>query len=181
MVLQTLQNPLVQLLFDRVRQEDSGLWCGTVLLELPDIRATYNFTDCDDWSTDWRPTTLLTVTTGPRTPTSRRGHLCLGKHIIMGRTKEKNLDSTGASGSENYVTATPANPLTDKLDVILKEIQESRLTIEQRLGSITTELAIFKDDHQKLVDRVKQTETLPPSCLDKKTVNVRSSNYKSRW
>ncbi|KAJ1148583.1 hypothetical protein NDU88_001411 [Pleurodeles waltl] len=77
----------------------------------------------------------------------------------MGRTKGKHLESIRASMSENYVPPTLANPPMYKLDVILKEIQESRLAIEQRLGSITTELGTLKDDHRKLVDRVKRTET----------------------
>ncbi|KAJ1171387.1 hypothetical protein NDU88_003250 [Pleurodeles waltl] len=77
----------------------------------------------------------------------------------MGRTKGKHLDSEGASMTENCVPATAMDPPLDKLDVILKEIRESPLAIEQRLGSITTELGILKDDERKLADRVKQTVT----------------------
>ncbi|KAJ1100898.1 hypothetical protein NDU88_005973 [Pleurodeles waltl] len=44
----------------------------------------------------------------------------------------------------------------DKLD-ILQEIKDSRQAIESRLGTITVELNILKDDRTKLSDRLKQT------------------------
>ncbi|KAJ1172050.1 hypothetical protein NDU88_003902 [Pleurodeles waltl] len=53
----------------------------------------------------------------------------------------------------------------DKLNVILQEIRESRVMIEQRLGSTTIELSILKDDQKKITDRLKQTETYVASIL----------------
>ncbi|KAJ1154305.1 hypothetical protein NDU88_007058 [Pleurodeles waltl] len=92
----------------------------------------------------------------------------------MGRTKGKHINNTGALLSENDVPPTPADPPMDKLDVILKDIRVSRLAIEQRLGSITTELSILKDDHRKLVDRVKRRESdvaaLVPGQKDSESV-----------
>ncbi|KAJ1128148.1 hypothetical protein NDU88_006527 [Pleurodeles waltl] len=56
---------------------------------------------------------------------------------IMGGTKGKHSDGTETPASGNHVTATATDTPMDKLDVILQETRESRLAIEQRLGSIT--------------------------------------------
>ncbi|KAJ1204659.1 hypothetical protein NDU88_000099 [Pleurodeles waltl] len=48
---------------------------------------------------------------------------------------------------------------TDKLDVILQEIKDSRQATEKKLGSITIELSVLKDDQKTLSDRMKQTES----------------------
>ncbi|KAJ1218456.1 hypothetical protein NDU88_006036 [Pleurodeles waltl] len=74
----------------------------------------------------------------------RSGTLCVGE--TMGSTKGKHLDGTGTPTPGNYVPATAIDTPMDKLDVILQEIRESWLAIEQRLGSIMTELGILKDD-----------------------------------
>ncbi|KAJ1192062.1 hypothetical protein NDU88_001374 [Pleurodeles waltl] len=49
-------------------------------------------------------------------------------------------------------------PSQDKLDLILWEIWESRLAIEQKIGALTTEVFLIKDEHRKLVDSVKSSE-----------------------
>ncbi|KAJ1204399.1 hypothetical protein NDU88_008177 [Pleurodeles waltl] len=55
--------------------------------------------------------------------------------------------------------ATPPGDQADKLDIILQEIRDSRQAIEKKLGSITIELNILKDDQKKLSDRLKQAES----------------------
>ncbi|KAJ1123046.1 hypothetical protein NDU88_001519 [Pleurodeles waltl] len=60
---------------------------------------------------------------------------------------------------EDQILILPAKENVDKLDIILQEIKDSRQAIENRLGSITVELNILKDDQTKLSDRLKQTES----------------------
>ncbi|KAJ1207537.1 hypothetical protein NDU88_002928 [Pleurodeles waltl] len=83
----------------------------------------------------------------------------------MGRTKGKHADGIDALASGDPAPATTMDAPVDELDVILQEIRESRLAIEQRLGSITLELSILKADLKKLMDRMKQTETSVTSIL----------------
>ncbi|KAJ1148651.1 hypothetical protein NDU88_001479 [Pleurodeles waltl] len=77
----------------------------------------------------------------------------------MGSTTGRHTDVMDVPTSEDPEPATTMEAPMDKLDVILQEIRESQLAIEQRLGSITMELSILKDDQKKLADRMKQTET----------------------
>ncbi|KAJ1176253.1 hypothetical protein NDU88_001535 [Pleurodeles waltl] len=77
----------------------------------------------------------------------------------MGRTKGRHADGTDVPTSGDPEPATTTDAPKDKLDVILQEIWVSRLATEQRLGTITMELSILKDDQKKLTDRMKQTET----------------------
>ncbi|KAJ1146850.1 hypothetical protein NDU88_013108 [Pleurodeles waltl] len=55
----------------------------------------------------------------------------------------------------------------DKLDPILQDIRDSREIMEQKLGAITTDLHLLKNDQHKLVDMVKSAErtlaTLAPA------------------
>ncbi|KAJ1085561.1 hypothetical protein NDU88_005691 [Pleurodeles waltl] len=83
----------------------------------------------------------------------------------MGRTKGRHADGTNVPASGDPEPATTTDAPMGKLDVILQEIRESRLAIEQRLGSITMELSILKDDQKKLMDRMKQIETIVASIL----------------
>ncbi|KAJ1201896.1 hypothetical protein NDU88_005700 [Pleurodeles waltl] len=55
--------------------------------------------------------------------------------------------------------ATPLGDQADKLDIILQEIRDSRQAGEKKLGSITIELNILKDNQKKLSDRLKQAES----------------------
>ncbi|KAJ1154353.1 hypothetical protein NDU88_007105 [Pleurodeles waltl] len=63
-----------------------------------------------------------------------------------------------------------AEPSGDKQDLILQEIWDSRVIMEQKLGAITTDLNLLKDEQHKLADRVKSTEpalaTLLPAQTD---------------
>ncbi|KAJ1153565.1 hypothetical protein NDU88_006324 [Pleurodeles waltl] len=74
---------------------------------------------------------------------------------------------------ENGVTSTPQDQILtpqakgnmDKLDTILKKIRDYRQAIENRLGMITMEINIMKDDQTKLSDRLKQTESTVAEIL----------------
>ncbi|KAJ1204298.1 hypothetical protein NDU88_008078 [Pleurodeles waltl] len=71
--------------------------------------------------------------------------------------------------------ATPPGDQADQLDIILQEIRDSGQAIEKKLGSITIELNILKDDQKKLSDRLKQAESnvaeiLPTHKENKKAV-----------
>ncbi|KAJ1115103.1 hypothetical protein NDU88_003329 [Pleurodeles waltl] len=104
------------------------------------------------------------------------------KHYAKGRYGPHKRQTPGWSRDINpkELCAGHSNrPSTGQLDVILQEIRESQLAIEQRLGSITAELGILKDNQKKLADRIKQM--LPPTYLPKRTVRTQSSTYKSMW
>ncbi|KAJ1165689.1 hypothetical protein NDU88_006106 [Pleurodeles waltl] len=77
----------------------------------------------------------------------------------MGRTKGKHSEDMEKLTPEDPVQTTPPGDQTDKLDIILQEIRDSRQAIEKKLGSIMIELNILKDDQKKLSDRMKQTES----------------------
>ncbi|KAJ1088988.1 hypothetical protein NDU88_002142 [Pleurodeles waltl] len=50
------------------------------------------------------------------------------------------------------VPPTDLQPPQDKLGIVLQEIRESDLAIEQRLGAITTDITLLKDEHNKTSD-----------------------------
>ncbi|KAJ1213561.1 hypothetical protein NDU88_001195 [Pleurodeles waltl] len=50
------------------------------------------------------------------------------------------------------------NQAPDKLDLILQEIWDSRVTIEHRIGTLASDLGLLCDDHRRLTDRTKTTE-----------------------
>ncbi|KAJ1186492.1 hypothetical protein NDU88_003273 [Pleurodeles waltl] len=56
------------------------------------------------------------------------------------------------------VLRTRAETPRDKLDHILREICDSREIMEQKLGAITTDLKLLRDDQHKLAGRVKSVE-----------------------
>ncbi|KAJ1165275.1 hypothetical protein NDU88_005703 [Pleurodeles waltl] len=66
------------------------------------------------------------------------------------------------SSSQVSVSCIPPNgsaPPQDKLDLIFQVIHESRLAIEQKMGALTTDISFLKNEHRKLVDKVKTNET----------------------
>ncbi|KAJ1088931.1 hypothetical protein NDU88_002085 [Pleurodeles waltl] len=83
----------------------------------------------------------------------------------MGRTKGKHTDGKDVPTSGDQEPAVTIDVPIDKLDVILQKIRESRVATKQRLGSITMELNILKDDQKKITDRLKQTPTNVASIL----------------
>ncbi|KAJ1180484.1 hypothetical protein NDU88_005705 [Pleurodeles waltl] len=48
----------------------------------------------------------------------------------------------------------------DRLDIILREKKDFQAVVGQKLGAITTEINLNRDDHRKLAEKVKTTETL---------------------
>ncbi|KAJ1172441.1 hypothetical protein NDU88_004288 [Pleurodeles waltl] len=67
--------------------------------------------------------------------------------------------------SQDQIPMPQAKENMDKLDTILKEIRDSRKAMENRLGMITMEINIMKDDQAKLSDRLKQTESTVAEIL----------------
>ncbi|KAJ1099120.1 hypothetical protein NDU88_004224 [Pleurodeles waltl] len=68
--------------------------------------------------------------------------------LAMGRTKGKHSENGEASG--------PNDPTPDKLDLIQQEIKDSRQAIENRLGSITAELNILRDDKKNYLTEYRK-------------------------
>ncbi|KAJ1195457.1 hypothetical protein NDU88_004737 [Pleurodeles waltl] len=112
------------------------------------------------WRQDWR--------TNTSEPLSEAAQLLRG----MGRTKVKTgathswapSCSSPSDDSSTHVSVSCVPPTgymlpQDKLDLILQDIRESRLTIKQLMGAITTEVSVLKDEHRKFVDRDKTNET----------------------
>ncbi|KAJ1138688.1 hypothetical protein NDU88_005069 [Pleurodeles waltl] len=64
----------------------------------------------------------------------------------VGRTKGKHKENGEASGPSDPTLEILVKYPADKLDLILQEIKDSRQAIENRLGSITAELNILRDD-----------------------------------
>ncbi|KAJ1088897.1 hypothetical protein NDU88_002051 [Pleurodeles waltl] len=73
--------------------------------------------------------------------------------------KGKQFEDVETPTPDGLTPVSSAKGHADKLDVILQEIKDSRLAIERKLGSITSELSMLVEDQKKLSDRKKQTET----------------------
>ncbi|KAJ1202896.1 hypothetical protein NDU88_006691 [Pleurodeles waltl] len=97
----------------------------------------------------------------------------------MGRTKDKQFEDMETPTSGGPAPMTSAKGQTDKLDVILQEIKDSREAIEHRLGAITTELSILKDDQRKLPDRIKQIKTSVAEILP--THRENKNIFSNKW
>lgn len=81
---------------------------------------------------------------------------------------------------------TQSDPIiTAKLDQVLAAIELSRVSMEERLGSITTDISLLRDDQRKLADRVKEGECSSPRCtLTKnqyKTSKIASPPWRTVW
>ncbi|XP_069068396.1 vomeronasal type-2 receptor 26-like [Pleurodeles waltl] len=87
-----------------------------------------------------------------------------------------------ASTPSDCVPPTRAEQSGDKLDLILQEIQDSRVIMEQRLGAITTDLNLLKDDQHKLADRVKSTEQVLATLLSAQSeYNSMLTQLRNKW
>ncbi|KAJ1204076.1 hypothetical protein NDU88_007857 [Pleurodeles waltl] len=83
----------------------------------------------------------------------------------MGKSKTKPSARTCSPPSKDSIAQISVScispmaqaPPQDKLDFILREIQESRLAIEQKTRALTTEGSLIKDKHRKLVGRVNES------------------------
>lgn len=86
----------------------------------------------------------------------------------MGRIRTKQLDPQETGGTEHTTqdaptqspdqdAVPPTNPggPTYKLDLILKEIRDSRAAMEQQMGTLNTNINLLKAEHVKLADKVK--------------------------
>ncbi|KAJ1092833.1 hypothetical protein NDU88_005943 [Pleurodeles waltl] len=89
----------------------------------------------------------------------------------MGRTKGKHSENGEASGPNDPTLEIPVKNPPDKLDLILQEIKDSRQAIENRLGSITAELSILRDDQNRLSGRIQKTESNIAEILPTHTEN----------
>lgn len=87
----------------------------------------------------------------------------------MGKTKVTQSSTVPETAPENMphsrggpkITATQANPsISDKLDQVLAAIDLSRVSMEERLGTLTTDISLIRDDHRKLADRVVEGEKI---------------------
>ncbi|KAJ1081172.1 hypothetical protein NDU88_001355 [Pleurodeles waltl] len=63
-----------------------------------------------------------------------------------------------SSTPPEYIPPTRVEKSGDKLDLILCEIRDSREIMERKLGAITTDHNLLKNDQHKLVDRFKSVE-----------------------
>ncbi|KAJ1148638.1 hypothetical protein NDU88_001466 [Pleurodeles waltl] len=77
----------------------------------------------------------------------------------MGHTKDKQFENGEASAPDGLTPVISAKNPANKLHLNLQEIKDSRQAIEHRLGSITAELSILRDDQKKLSDRIQKTES----------------------
>ncbi|XP_078502667.1 olfactory receptor 5F1-like [Lissotriton helveticus] len=64
-------------------------------------------------------------------------------------------ESMDASQLPSCIPPTNVNKATDKLDLILQEVQDSRKVIEHQIGALTTGLSLLQVDHAQLTDNVK--------------------------
>ncbi|KAJ1140068.1 hypothetical protein NDU88_006429 [Pleurodeles waltl] len=83
----------------------------------------------------------------------------------MGRTKGKPIENGVTLTPQDQILTPQAKENMDNLDTILKEIRDSRQAIENKLGMITMEINIIKDDQTKLSDRLKQRESTVAEIL----------------
>lgn len=55
------------------------------------------------------------------------------------------------------LAATPPDlSISDKLDRVLAAIELSRVSMEERLGTLTTDISLIRDNHRKLANRVNE-------------------------
>lgn len=66
----------------------------------------------------------------------------------------------------------PLESLPDKLDLILKEIRESRAALEQQIGTLTTGLTLLRADHGKLAATVKEHDRITKDADPRITKNT---------
>lgn len=68
-------------------------------------------------------------------------------------------DTTAGAKSLPKDAMTPQElSLSEKMDKVLAAIEHSRVSIEERLGSITTDITLIRDDHRKLAEKVSEGE-----------------------
>lgn len=82
----------------------------------------------------------------------------------MGKPRGKPADNTSAlppteDGGEGLSSSAdaqgPAHEAPDKLDLILREIKDTRAALEQQIGTLATGLNLLKADHKKLSETVQ--------------------------
>lgn len=75
----------------------------------------------------------------------------------------------------------------DKFDLILKEIRDTRFTLEQQIGTLTTGLTLLRADHKKLAETVQDRtlQNLDPQVSTHSTqiqhYNDKLLIYKTEW
>ncbi|KAJ1186496.1 hypothetical protein NDU88_003277 [Pleurodeles waltl] len=74
------------------------------------------------------------------------------------KTRSPTLEDLIVSTPYGCVPPIRAEPARDNIDLILEEICDSRVIMKQKLGAITLDLNLLRDDHHKLAQRVKSTE-----------------------
>lgn len=83
-----------------------------------------------------------------------------------------NPPHTETSHSSAHELNPPTAIGTDKLDLILKKIRDSRAAIELQIGTLSTNLTLLKADHDKLTDKVKDHKILLDDLVPQQTATT---------
>ncbi|XP_078533265.1 uncharacterized protein LOC144819167 [Lissotriton helveticus] len=83
--------------------------------------------------------------------------LTLHEHTTMGHPRAKGTHA-GAAATQQIDDTTPAMQTPNSVDLVLKEVRDSRQAIEQQLETVTTGFTLLKADHAKLAAVVKDNK-----------------------
>lgn len=85
-----------------------------------------------------------------------------GRKIPAGASMSESKPGALAGGKpqRNATTASTELTLSEKIDKLLAAIEHSRVSMEERLGNITTDISLLRDDHRKLADKVSDWEKI---------------------
>ncbi|KAJ1202345.1 hypothetical protein NDU88_006145 [Pleurodeles waltl] len=79
-------------------------------------------------------------------------------HKIQGSSRVERGLQRPLIGGEPEVGTVPST-MQDTLNRILRATEDTKLTLSQEIGKVSSELSHLRSDHHKLADRVTTTET----------------------